>query len=88
MKPFTLEDLQDIAREIIGDRDIVLSPAMTAQDVPGWDSLNHTLITFEITGRVDTNVEAPELAALANFGEVVKLVNERTAPGGTAEPRK
>jgi acyl carrier protein len=88
MKPFTLQDLQDIAREIIGDRDIVLSSGMAAQDVPGWDSLSHTLITFEITGRFEANVEAPELAALATFGDVVKLVNERIASPGAAAPRQ
>jgi acyl carrier protein len=84
MKPFTLQDLQDIAREMIGDRDIVLSSGLAAQDVPGWDSLNHTLITFEIAGRFEVNVEAPELAALATFGDVVKLVNERIASRGEA----
>jgi acyl carrier protein len=74
---FTLDDLQKIAREIIGDRDIVLAPQMSADDVPGWDSLNHTLITLEIAGRFGANVEAPELGGIPTFGEVVTFINHR-----------
>jgi acyl carrier protein len=72
---FTLNDLQDIAREIIGDPDIVLTPEMNAQDVPGWDSLNHTLIALEIAARFGAHVDAPALAELGSFGEVVAKVN-------------
>ena len=50
MAQFTLADLQAIAREVIGDREIELAPGMSANDVPGWDSLNHTLIAVEIEG--------------------------------------
>jgi acyl carrier protein len=77
MPAFTLSDLEVIAREIIGDRDIALSPSMSAEDVPGWDSLNHTLITLEIAGRFGAKIEAPELAKLPDFAAVVALVNER-----------
>jgi acyl carrier protein len=72
---FTLNDLQDIAREVIGDPDIVLTPEMNAEDVPGWDSLNHTLIALEIAGRFGVHVDAPALAELRSFGEVVAKVN-------------
>lgn len=79
---FRLEDLEEIARFIIGDPDIALTPEMTADDVPGWDSLNHTLITLEISGRFGAMVEAPDLARLPSFGEVVAFVNRRTANAG------
>lgn len=77
MRPFTIEHLQALAREVIGDREIVLAPGMSAADVPGWDSLNHTLITVEIAARAEAPVEADELAALATFGELVAFVRAR-----------
>jgi acyl carrier protein len=70
-----MEDLQGIAREVIGDRDIVLTRDMTAADVPGWDSLNHTLVSVEISAFVGREVEAQELAQAANFGALVDHVN-------------
>jgi acyl carrier protein len=77
MATFTIQHLQDIAREIIGDGDIVLSPSMSASDVPGWDSLNHTLIAMEIAGRFTPQVDAQQLGRLATFGDVVDFVNAR-----------
>jgi acyl carrier protein len=77
---FTLLDLQEIAREVLDDGDIVLSPSMNVNDVPGWDSLNHTLITLEIAGRFNAKIEAPQLGRLANFGDLVNFVNANVAP--------
>jgi acyl carrier protein len=77
MKPFTLEHLQALAREVIGDRRLVLRADQSAADVPGWDSLNHTLITLEIEAAAGAQVDAPMLAACADFGALVALVQAR-----------
>lgn len=77
MKPFTLAHLQSIAREIIGDRDLVLRPEQSAPDVPGWDSLNHTLISVEIESGAGVDVSSEELAAQPDFGALVELVRSR-----------
>ena len=77
MPAFTLADLQAIAREVIGDRDIMLAPEMEAADVPGWDSLNHTLISVEIESATGAEVDAQLLAQCPTFGELVALVVAR-----------
>jgi acyl carrier protein len=77
METFTLQHLQDIARDVIGDTDITLSPSMSANDVPGWDSLNHTLIAMEIAGRFTPDVDAQQLGRLATFGDLVEFVNAK-----------
>ncbi|WP_439599059.1 acyl carrier protein [Falsiroseomonas sp.] len=75
MPAFTLADLQAIAREVIGDREIALAPEMEAADVPGWDSLNHTLISVEIEAATGAPVDAEMLAECPTFGDLVALVN-------------
>jgi acyl carrier protein len=77
MKPFTLQHLQTIAREIIGDRDLVLLPHQSAADVPGWDSLNHTLISVEIEARAEAAVDAEMLAEQPDFGALVEFVRAK-----------
>lgn len=77
MKPFTLEHLQTIAREIIGDRELVLRGDQSAADVPGWDSLNHTLISVEIEARAGADVDSQMLAEQPNFGALVEFVRGR-----------
>ncbi|MDP3416504.1 acyl carrier protein [Falsiroseomonas sp.] len=77
MPAFTLADLQAIAREVIGDREIALSPEMEAADVPGWDSLNHTLISVEIESQTGAAVDAQQLAQCPTFGDLVAFVAAR-----------
>jgi acyl carrier protein len=77
MNPFTLAHLQDIAREIIGDRDLLLEAHQSAADIPGWDSLNHTLISVEIEARAAAAVDAEMLAEQPNFGALVAFVRTR-----------
>jgi acyl carrier protein len=79
MPAFTLADLQAIAREVIGDRDILLTPRMAAGDVPGWDSLNHTLISLEVEARGGAAVTPEELGECPDFGALVALVVARQA---------
>ncbi|MGK7867874.1 acyl carrier protein [Falsiroseomonas sp. E2-1-a20] len=79
MPAFSLADLQAIAREVIGDRDILLTPVTAAGDVPGWDSLNHTLITLEVEARSGVAVEAEELGDCPDFGALVALLVARQA---------
>jgi acyl carrier protein len=74
---FTLNDLTDIAKSVIGSRRIRLTDEMTARDVPGWDSLNHTLIAVELSTRLGREFGAKELAQARNFGEVIALINAR-----------
>lgn len=74
---FALDDLCAIARELIGDPTVTLSPQMSASDVPGWDSLNHTLITFAIAKATGVSLEAEETARAETFAALVAMVNER-----------
>lgn len=77
MSEFTLQDLAAIAREVIGGRHLELRSEMSAKDVPGWDSLNHTLIVIEIGERRGLQLSARELAEMKNFGELLEFVNAR-----------
>lgn len=76
-RAFTLEDLAAIAAGVIGLRRLALAPGMAASQVPGWDSLNHTLIMLEIANRCGIALDAGETAALPDVAAVVALVNRR-----------
>ena len=73
---FTLDDLTRIARETIGDPRLVLGQAMTASQVPGWDSLNHTIITMAIGAEYGVDLKPKQLGEARSFGELVAMVNE------------
>lgn len=77
MPEFTIDDLTRVVQSVTGSRRVELKPEMTAKDVPAWDSLNNTLIAIELSERAGTTLSAKDLAATANMGELVQLVNSR-----------
>src|SRR5580692_3260375 len=50
--------LNDIVRQVLDDDTIAVSPEMTAEDVPGWDSMNHIFIVVEIEKRFGVKFQA------------------------------
>lgn len=75
---FSLDDLQAIARDVIEDDEIELKDDQLPADIPGWDSLRHTLIVLEINASVGCDLSGSETHALGDFGELVRYVNERS----------
>jgi acyl carrier protein len=69
--------LNDIFRQVLDDNSIDLKPSMTAEDVDGWDSMNHIFIVVEIEKRFGIKFQAAEMEELKNVGELAALVREK-----------
>jgi acyl carrier protein len=52
---------------------------MTAQDVEGWDSLNHINLIVAIERALQVRFTTREVGKLANVGELVALVKAKLA---------
>ena len=74
-----LETLYAIMRRVFGLRTFQFSPAMSSKDVPGWDSLNHTVLLMEIEAETGVELPAPETARLPTIGDLHRFINERVA---------
>jgi len=66
--------LNDIFRQVLDDDSIALEPSTTADDVEGWDSMNHIFIVVEIEKRFGVKFQAAEMEELKNVSELVALV--------------
>ena len=74
--------LNEIFRQVLDDDTIALSPEMTAEDVGGWDSMNHIFIVVEIEKRFSVKFQAAEMEELKNVGELAALVREKAGARG------
>jgi acyl carrier protein len=74
--------LNEIFRQVLDDDEIDLKPTMTADDVEGWDSMNHIFIVVEIEKRFGIKFQAAEMEELKNVGELAALVREKTSAAG------
>lgn len=74
--------LNDIFRQALDDDTIALTPSMTAEDVEGWDSMNHIFIVVEIEKRFGVKFQAAEMEELKNVGELAALVRRKAGARG------
>ena len=72
-----LETIQNIVRDIVDDDDVVLMPVMTAEDVDGWDSVNHIKIILGIESEFDVRFDVDQINASETVGDLVDLVAEK-----------
>jgi len=69
--------ITEAVREEIENPAIQLRPETTASQIPGWDSLAHVRIIFNIEARVGADIEMNETYKAANIGELVALVRSK-----------
>ena len=71
------ETINDVFRGVLEDDSLNLTPDMTADDVDGWDSMNHIFIVVELEKRLGVKFHAAEMEELKNVGELVDLVKQK-----------
>lgn len=80
--PELYDALNQVFRQVLEDDTLVLTPETTADDVEGWDSMNHIFIVVELEKRFGVKFQAAEMEELKNVGELVTLVKEKLAKAG------
>ncbi|MGH7411805.1 MAG: acyl carrier protein [Candidatus Methylomirabilis sp.] len=72
-----LATIQEILREVVGRKDITVTLATTAREVPGWDSLAHVSLILAVEKAFNIRLRAAEIAQLQDVGSLVALVVAR-----------
>ena len=76
--------VQAIFADVFDDPEFELREEMTAEDVPGWDSLNHINLIVGIEGEFDVQFDGEEIAALTCVGDLFELLARSGVSDGTA----
>jgi acyl carrier protein len=82
-EPAIFAKLTEIVRAMLEDDTIVLSAETTADDVAGWDSMNHIFIVVEIERQFSIKFQTAEMEELRNVGELVQLIGTKLAATAT-----
>jgi acyl carrier protein len=69
-----LEQLTEIARDVLNNDSLVLKPDMAATDVSEWDSFNHVNIVVATEMRFGIKFKTAELEQLKSIGGFVELI--------------
>jgi acyl carrier protein len=81
-EPEIYDALNQVFRQVLENDAITLAPAMTAEDVEGWDSMNHIFIVVELEKRFGVKFQAAEMEEMQNVGELAGLVRQKLARQG------
>jgi acyl carrier protein len=73
----TYSQLTPIFRDVFDDDQLTLAPAMTADDVEGWDSLSHIRLIISVEQAFAVTFSAAEVGALKDVADFVALIESK-----------
>lgn len=69
--------LTSVLRDVLADEEIVVTRALSADDVSGWDSLTHIRIIVSLQSAFKIRFSAVEAGKLRNCGELLDLIENK-----------
>jgi acyl carrier protein len=76
------DQLTTIFRDTLDDDSLVLTPNLSAADVPEWDSFNHINLIVAIESRFKIKFQTAELEELHTVGHLADLIAKKLAAQG------
>jgi acyl carrier protein len=70
--------LREIFEEVFDDDSIVVTPALSAKDVDGWDSLTHIRLILTVEKAFRVKFSTSEIGKMGTVGDLVTLIKART----------
>ena len=70
--------LAEIFQDVFDEESITVTPALTAKDVDGWDSLTHIRLMLTVEKAFKIKFSTSEIGKLENVGDLVALIKART----------
>lgn len=70
--------LTTIFHDVFDDDAIVVTPDLTADDVPEWDSLSHIRLMLAVQKAFNIKMSAAQIASLKTVGDLANLVRAKT----------
>ncbi len=69
-----LNQLSGIMREVLDDPSVTLTPATTAGDVEGWDSMTNISFLVEVERRFGVKFRTAEIEEMRNVGDMLDMI--------------
>jgi acyl carrier protein len=69
--------LSEVFESVFDEDSIQLTPALTAKDVDGWDSLTHIRLLLTVERSFKVKFSTTEIGKLENVGSLVALIKKK-----------
>ena len=68
------ERINEVFRDVFEDDDITVTDATTADDIDGWDSLEHINLVNAIEQEFDIKFTMGQIVSMKNVGEMADII--------------
>jgi acyl carrier protein len=75
----TFEQLNAVFCKVFDDKDIKITPEMTADNIDEWDSLSHVNLVVAIEKHFGVKFKSSEIIRWKNVGQMLASINEKLA---------
>ena len=72
-----LSKMTSIFHDVFDNDEIVVTPSLTAEDVPEWDSLTHVRLILAVQKAFNVKFSAAQIASLKNVGDLMDLIRAK-----------
>ena len=73
----TMETMNQIFQNVFDDDTIQINPAMTANDIDGWDSLSHVNLILAVEAEFRIRFNNKELLLLKKVGDLYSVIENK-----------
>ncbi len=72
-----LNKMTVIFHDVFDNDDIAITPGLTAEDVPEWDSLTHVRLILAVQKAFNVKFSAAQISNLKNVGDLMDLIRAK-----------
>lgn len=76
------EQLTSMFHDLFDDDSLVLTPTLTAAEVPDWDSFNHINLIVAVESRFKIKFRTAELESMQTVGSLVDVIQAKLVSQG------
>ncbi len=72
-----LRDLNEVFRDVFDDESITVDEETTAEDVDGWDSLEHINLIAAVEQEFGVKFSMGQVVSMKNVGEMMDIIESQ-----------
>ncbi len=72
-------ELTTIFRKVFKAPDLELDPSLTPNDVDNWNSLNNTIMIYEVEEAFGIKIPLREMITIKTVGDLIAIIERHTA---------
>lgn len=77
MSSKVISQIEQIFQQVFNNPEIAITRETTAEDIDGWDSLNHIRLIISIEMELGITFDSNEVAELTNVGDLIDYIESQ-----------